>query len=148
MWAIFDLDGTLADIEERRALAVKADGKINWGIFFNPENIKLDKPLQKTIFLLQTLRSQGLGIAILSGRGEETRAATEHWLKEAGVEWDKLIMRPVQNYEPDDELKLTWLNAEFPNRDQILCVFDDRDKVVAMWRREGLLCCQVAPGDF
>jgi FMN phosphatase YigB (HAD superfamily) len=148
MWVIFDLDGTLADIEERREISSKSDGKINWGIFFNPENIKLDKPITKAILLLQSLRSQGIAIAIFSGRGEETRAATEIWLRENGVHWDKLIMRPVQNYEPDDELKLNWLNAEFPNRDQILCVFDDRNKVVEMWRREGLLCCQVADGDF
>lgn len=148
MWVIFDLDGTLADIEERRELASKPDGKINWGIFFNPDNIKLDKPIAKTILLLQILKSSGIGIAILSGRGEETRAATESWLREMGVEYDKLIMRPVQDYTPDDVLKQGWLNAEFPNRDQIICVFDDRDKVVEMWRREGLLCCQVAAGDF
>jgi len=148
MWVIFDLDGTIADIEERRALATKGDGKINWGIFFDPANIKLDKPVKKVILILQIMKAQGIGVAILSGRGEETRAATEDWLKQMGVEYDKLIMRPVQDYTPDDVLKQGWLNAEFPNRDQILCVFDDRDKVVAMWRREGLLCCQVAEGDF
>lgn len=148
MWVIFDLDGTLADIEERRSIASRPDGKINWGIFFNPENIKLDRPIKRTIMLLQLLKAQGLGVAILSGRGEETRDATEVWLKEMGIEYDKLIMRPVQNYEPDDDLKQCWLNKEFPDKDQILCVFDDRNKVVDMWRREGLLCCQVAPGDF
>ena len=26
--------------------------------------------------------------------------------------------------------------------------FDDRDRVVAMWREEGVPCFQVAPGDF
>ena len=31
-WIIFDLDGTLADIEARRSLATKENGKINWGI--------------------------------------------------------------------------------------------------------------------
>jgi FMN phosphatase YigB (HAD superfamily) len=148
MWVIFDLDGTLADIEERRTLASKGDGKINWGIFFDPNNIQLDKPLKKTILLLQSLKAQGYGIAIFSGRGEETRTVTIEWLKQFGVEFDKLIMRPVQDYTPDDVLKQGWLNAEFPNRDQVLCVFDDRNKVVDMWRREGLLCCQVAPGDF
>lgn len=33
-------------------------------------------------------------------------------------------------------------------RERIAMVFDDRDKVVAMWRRQGLTCLQVAPGDF
>ena len=32
--------------------------------------------------------------------------------------------------------------------DKFLCVYDDRDKVVAMWRRNGVACFQVAEGDF
>ena len=36
---IFDLDGTLALIDERRALAAKANGKINWKTFFDPKNM-------------------------------------------------------------------------------------------------------------
>jgi hypothetical protein len=31
---------------------------------------------------------------------------------------------------------------------EVLCVFDDRDKVVKMWRENGINCFQVAPGDF
>jgi hypothetical protein len=29
-----------------------------------------------------------------------------------------------------------------------MCTFDDRDKVVKMWRDNGIICFQVAPGDF
>lgn len=148
MWVIFDLDGTLADIEERRRVSTKENGKINWGTFFDPSHITLDKPVHKVIELCSALKAGGYNIAIFSGRGEETRQATEAWLARNAVKYDLLRMRPVQNYEPDDDLKLQWLNEVFPNRSQILCVFDDRDKVVQMWRREGLLCCQVAPGNF
>ena len=35
---IFDLDGTLALIDKRRDLATK-DGKMNWDVFFDPDNI-------------------------------------------------------------------------------------------------------------
>ena len=37
---------------------------------------------------------------------------------------------------PDDELKQHWLDSLFPGekKNDILCVFDDRDKVVKMWR--------------
>ena len=41
---IFDLDGTLALIDDRRKLSTKSNGKMNWDIFFNPNNIDLDKP--------------------------------------------------------------------------------------------------------
>jgi hypothetical protein len=30
----------------------------------------------------------------------------------------------------------------------VFCVVDDRQKVVDMWRENGLTCFQVAPGDF
>ena len=38
-WVIFDLDGTLADIEARRKLATKPTGKMDWDIFFAPQLI-------------------------------------------------------------------------------------------------------------
>ena len=41
---IFDLDGTLANIDYRRKLATKPNGKLDWDIFFKPGNIQLDKP--------------------------------------------------------------------------------------------------------
>ena len=41
---IFDLDGTLALIDDRRTLSTKDNGKIDWDIFFDPNNINLDKP--------------------------------------------------------------------------------------------------------
>ena len=49
---------------------------------------------------------------------------------------------------PDDELKKRWLDQLFTNTEDILCVFDDRDKVVKMWRDSGLTCFQVAEGNF
>lgn len=32
--------------------------------------------------------------------------------------------------------------------ERVLCAYDDRDRVVVMWRAEGIPCFQVAPGDF
>ena len=39
---IFDLDGTLALIDKRRAISTKPNGKLDWDIFFDPKNISLD----------------------------------------------------------------------------------------------------------
>ena len=52
---IFDLDGTLALIDKRRALAAKDNGKINWKIFFDPTNISLDEPNIPVIEMAKTL---------------------------------------------------------------------------------------------
>ena len=36
---IFDLDGTLALIDKRRGLATKANGIMDWDVFFDSDNI-------------------------------------------------------------------------------------------------------------
>lgn len=144
---IFDLDGTLALIEKRRDLA-NTSGRFDWNAFFNPANIKFDQPNWPVIKSCQALKSAGYNIVIFSGRDDITREETEKWLAKYEVEYSKLVMREHGDYTPDDVLKKGWLNTLFPNKEDILCTFDDRDKVVSMWRREGLTCFQVAPGEF
>jgi len=148
---IFDLDGTLALIDERRALATKENGKINWDVFFNPDNIQLDKPNWPVIEMAKTLKNAGNRIVIFSGRSKATKEVTKDWLNQHGVPFDVIKMRPTGNgfqFMPDDSLKKKWLEDLFPNTDDILCVFDDRDKVVKMWRENGITCFQVALGNF
>ena len=43
-WVIFDLDGTLADIEIRRKMAINSKGKMDWDIFFAPALVAEDDP--------------------------------------------------------------------------------------------------------
>jgi len=152
-WVIFDLDGTLANIEERRKLSTKDNGKMDWDKFFDPENIKLDKPNPAVIKMAQVLAESGHMIAILSGRSKGTQLTTKSWLNRNNVPYHIIKMRPTSKewmYMPDDELKQHWLDDLFPGdiRDRIVAVFDDRQKVVDMWRKNGLTCMQVAPGDF
>jgi len=40
------------------------------------------------------------------------------------------------------------LNDEINQGHSILCVFDDRDKVVKMWRENNIACFQVEYGNF
>jgi len=143
---IFDLDGTLALIDERRALAAKPNGKINWKIFFAPENIALDKPNTPVMSAFHGFKRQGFDVVIFSGRDEISRAETIAWLDGYDIEPDALKMRPQGSFTPDDILKKQWLDEL--GADKVFCVFDDRDKVVQMWRDNGLTCFQVAPGNF
>jgi|TARA_R110000803_G_scaffold53110_2_gene109020 hypothetical protein len=150
---IFDLDGTIANIDERRAISTKADGKMDWDKFFDPNNISLDKPNIAVIQMMKLLKSVDHTIVILSGRSKSTKDATRDWLNEHGVPFDVLKMRPTSHpfkWMPDDKLKQHWLDTLFEGdkKDDILCVFDDRDKVVKMWRENGLDCFQVAEGNF
>ena len=148
---IFDLDGTLALIDDRRALASKDNGKMDWDVFFDPKNIDLDLPNHAVIAMAQTLKAAGHRIIILSGRSKGTKDATNAWLKKFNVPCDILKMRPTSKdfmFMPDDKLKQMWLDNLFTDKSDIICVFDDRQKVVDMWRGNGLTCMQVAPGDF
>ena len=145
---LFDLDGTLADITHRVPL-VRGHRK-NWRAFFRA--CVDDKPNLPVIASLHALRAAGHHIWIISGRSDEVRSDTEVWLGQHGVNYERLIMRRAGDYTADDVLKRSWLHTWLQNgelrKDDILCVFDDRDKVVRMWREEGLHCFQVAPGDF
>lgn len=145
---IFDLDGTLALIDERRAKATKPDGKINWGIFFAPENIQLDKPNWPVIESFKALQEAGFIVGIFSGRDDISKLETKEWLDQYGIKPDFLRMRRNGSFTPDDKLKKLWLDDIIKDGHDVMCVFDDRDKVVKMWRDNGITCMQVNYGDF
>lgn len=148
LFAIFDLDGTLADCEHRRHwLDKKRHQELTdderWRAFFSA--CRDDAPNLRLIKLCNALWSE-FTIVIFSGRSDEVRTETEQWLFWNGVKYDQIRMRQAGDFTPDEQLKESWLAELDPAR--ILAVFDDRRKVVDMWRRNGLLCCQVAPGEF
>ena len=78
---IFDLDGTLALIDDRRKISKKSNGKMDWDVFFDPKNIDLDQPNHAVIAMAQMLDAAGHMIVILSGRSKATKDATKAWLK-------------------------------------------------------------------
>ena len=144
---IFDLDGTLADIEKRRVLSTKGNGKMDWDRFFDPKNIKLDEPNLPVTLLAKMMHDKGFRIVIFSGRLDVTKEATKRWLEDNGIKWDILKMRPQHmKFVDDAELKREWLHEL--GKDSVFLVVDDRKKVVDMWRKEGLDVWQVAEGDF
>ena len=147
---IFDLDGTLALIDKRRAISTKDNGKMDWDKFFDPQNIKLDVPNTPVIKMAQMLDSQGFNIVILSGRSKVSYRTTRQWLIQNDVPFDDLHMRPTSDdwhYMKDSDLKQIWLDTVV-DKDDVFAVFDDRQQVVDMWRKNGLTTFQVAEGDF
>ena len=152
---IFDLDGTLAIIDKRRIKAGSPSGKrptpskMNWDVFHDPSNIKLDEPNIPVIKMAQLFAEDGFNIVIFSGRSDKTILTTKSWLSRNRVPFHKLVMRPhkTMNFIPDEILKKDMLDKHI-DIDDIFMVVDDRQKVVDMWRDLGLTCVQVAPGDF
>lgn len=119
-----------------------------------------DEPNLPVIQTLQALRRGGAECWIWSARSDEVRRETIDWLSKYGCFggaplWllfgapERFRMRPAGDRTPDEQLKFGWLaEMEPPERQRLTGVFDDRDKVVAMWRRHGVPCFQVAPGEF
>ena len=87
-------------------------------------------------------------IVLLSGRDSVCRPETEEWLARHEVPYDELYMRPEGDNRKDSIVKAELFDRHIRHRYRILAVLDDRDQVVRMWRRMGLVCFQVAEGDF
>jgi FMN phosphatase YigB (HAD superfamily) len=145
---IFDLDGTLCDIEHRRHLVTAP--RSDWTAFYKA--CVQDTPKPAVLKVLYSMVRTNHEVQIWSGREESVRKETRHWFLKHAPYIDSygilLRMRATGDYTPDDELKMKWLDEALANGRKIDIVFDDRDKVVAMWRRRGITCAQVAPGDF
>ncbi len=141
---LFDLDGTLALVEHR--FHYIAGKKKDWHGYFAA--CVDDPPHSPIIQVCRALHDTGHEIWIVSGRSSEVRAETVAWLTTQGVPYAQLVMRRVGDRRPDNTLKHGWLVDGTLPRERIAMVFDDRDQVVTMWRKAGLVCAQVAPGDF
>ena len=146
---IFDLDGTLADITARKELATKSNGKLDWDVFHDPSNIKLDVPNEPVVKMAQMFAENEFTIIIFSGRSDKTNFTTRSWLSNNRVPFQKLVMRPhkTMNFVPDEILKKDMLDKH-ADIDDVFLVVDDRNKVVKMWRSLGLTVFQVADGNF
>jgi hypothetical protein len=148
---IFDIDGTIADIGHRRHhVAVKPK---NWPAF--KRGIPNDEPNHPVCRVASNLFRAGNHLIYCSGRGEDEREATLNWFTakvtpKYGIYMltQHLYMRPAKDNRSDDIIKRELLQKIRADGYQPWIAFDDRDRVVAMWRSEGITCCQVAEGNF
>lgn len=149
---IFDLDGTLALIGHRRHILDREDSA-KWRDFYAA--CDRDQPNAPVIATMERLRWTGADVWIFSGRSDEVRDKTIAWLADHtsfmvnDLSGPMLQMRAEGDYTPDDELKRSWLHSMLvEDRSRLVATFDDRDRVVRMWRDEGITCFQVARGEF
>ncbi len=140
MFVVFDLDGTMADIKHR--LFTIETKKQDWDSF--RALCHQDEPIREIILVCQALHEAGHWIEIWSGRAEKTRTLTEAWLEAHSVPYRVLRLRSDNDDRPDVDVKEDWLQISIPP----CLVFDDRKRLVEMWRRNGVRCCQVAEGDY
>ncbi|WP_261994005.1 AAA family ATPase [Streptomyces sp. t39] len=87
-------------------------------------------------------------IVLLSGRSEDHRDMTEAWLRRHEVPYDELWMRASGDGRRDDVVKAELFDRHVRHRFAVRVSLDDRDRVVAVWRRMGLPTWQVNYGAF
>ncbi len=155
MDVIFDLDGTLADVTARVHFVVRPPEwddterglwRSDWKGFF--AGIPEDEPVGPLVLTAVALHAAGHRIVLCSGRDTEHEQPTRDWLARHGVPFHALYLRRAGDNRADDVVKRELLAAMRGDGYDPVLVFDDRASVVAMWRAQGLICAQVAPGNF
>lgn len=135
---IFDIDGTLANNDERQKIL--KDNVHNWQNFFNEMgNDTVNKAISEIYDIIK--KTKKYKMLIVTGRPETYRKITEQWLIWNRIEYDNLYMRSENDCRSDVDVKREILQKIREQYD-VSFVFDDRTSVVKMWREEGLVCFQ------
>lgn len=146
---VFDIDGTLANGDHRLPLIQVPPGeKKNWDAYF--ALCGKDEPIPHMIQLCQILSQHGI-IKFVSGRRYECLRDTLLWLKKHVGEWvglEQIFLRKPDDHRDDNIIKMEILNELRTRGFEPTMAFDDRTRVVDAWRKAGIPCLQIAPGDF
>lgn len=144
---ICDIDGTIADVRHRLHFIQNEDGtkkkKPDWDAFHAA--CVDDKPFMDVMHVVHTLYRDERDLYFLSGRNDVVREQTKAWLGYYGFyQSTDLIMRKAGDRRPDTEVKLEMIRQLGLTPHDVLCIFDDRQCVVDMWRENGYRVMQVA----
>jgi predicted kinase len=133
---ICDIDGTIADLTHR--LHHVKDGNRNWDAFFAEvsgdgfrEDVWRD--------VVRDAEENDAQIIFLSGRSDVCRGNTEGWLMgRCRLRSEPIVlMRREFDRRPDTEVKRDIFDWHFKGY-KIVRVYDDRPRLVSMWREMGL----------
>jgi len=168
MDVVFDIDGTLANASHRlhhikdtrffipSALGLR-DLKPNWEKFLSPEMVMKDTAITTVWAVLEAMHIQDHRILFITGRNLTTYSDTYNWLKQMArlnaPQWYfdakiNLFMRDKDDRSPSEVSKRKSLHRARELDFDPKLVFEDRATDTAMWRDEGLICCQVAEGKY
>lgn len=139
---LVDLDGTVA-------LKDRADGARGWHEYHRVGEDLPNQPVIDKINFLYGVRYAE--IVFMSGRKDSCREQTRQWLVRHVGPWTErfpLHMRDSADNRSDDIVKHELFDEHIRGKYHVVEVYDDRDRVVEMWRAIGLQVYQVAPGAF
>jgi len=122
---IMDIDGTLADMKGLR-------GPYDW------QNVHLDRPIKHVVdYARYIVNNTFHDLIIFSGRDSECRYKTAQWLKDHGINYDELYMRPEGSTINDSILKEQMYMDHVHDIYNVDHIVDDRKQVCLMWESMG-----------
>lgn len=130
-----DLDGTLCDIKHRLKYA-RGEEK-NWDKFFAgvPDDTLREDVAQKLVSACGDFNAR---VILVSARPERCRKDTEEWLAKQGVSGHYMLFMRGGHDKRDDTIVKKEFYEKYLKHLNIVKVFDDRPKVIRMWRELGL----------
>lgn len=131
---ICDLDGTLAIHVARGP--------------YDEDKCETDALNENVSKVLWALANTGYKVIFLSGRKDRVREKTQNWLDTNGWGGHLLLMRKTDDNRNDAIVKNEIFDQHIRDKFNVVCVLDDRDRVVKRWRELGLTCLQVNYGAF
>ncbi len=133
---LVDVDGTLAHMNDKRGP-------------YDEEHADVDDLDESLAWLCQVIFEAGRDVILFSGRGQSKRAieVLVEWLDTKDVLYDALFTRTPGDSRSDDLVKYDMYNEHIRGQYNVRLVFDDRAKVVRMWKRLGLRVANMAGND-
>ena len=135
--AVFDLDGVLADSQERIRRALRPDGSVDPALI-DQGILELDVPVKRNIEWINALSTEYYTHPqIWTARPESTRQATMQWLDKVGIHCHCVRMaNEFTGLEGAVALKRSWVRLVGPKN--IKFAVDDREEIIEMYRSEGV----------
>jgi hypothetical protein len=138
-------------VDKDKAIIVDIDGTISHKTdrdIYDYQRAIDDTPDKIVLEVIRALWQLKYKIVIVTGRSDDCAEVTREWLRIYCPPYFKLFMRKAGDNRQDAVVKREIYETHIEPNFDILCVFDDRNQVVDMWREIGLKCFQVQPGDF
>jgi len=138
---IVDIDGTLALHNGRSPFDLTR-------VLEDLPNIPVINLVHKYYYVTTIVKTTK--ILLVSGREDtvQVREDTVEWLKNYGISFNALYMRPEGDYRKDVIIKKEIYEEYIEKKYNVLFVLDDRNQTIKGWRELNLPAFQVAEGNF
>ncbi|MBI2566346.1 MAG: hypothetical protein HYV63_04860, partial [Candidatus Schekmanbacteria bacterium] len=135
VYAVIDIDGTVADETARRLAATDEQGKMDWDAYFRAADVDRDPPIPDAATVLSSVHAAGVAIAYVSSRPESLRETTAAWLDRYQFPTGDLILRG--KYQRTHEFKSAALQR-LAQSGTIAFAAGDREQDLEVYRAAGV----------